>query len=264
MIGMVNGLMHPPVMKLYPAYEDFYYETPGSYTFTVPRGAKRMDVTVIGAGGGGAVGGVTYGNIENAYPAGGGGGGTGGMQHVKNASATPGTQYAVTVGAGGTAYGGTGGKSAMGTIASADGGNGGTSGGNEPLNNTSTANGGAGGSGGIGGNGGGKGRGQYSGLIGTDGADGASSLGWKSWDVSEWYAFRDTATGRRLGQGGRGGDGMDIYDFSSRAAIGLTAAQAPGKMYGSGGRGGDQKKTGPNQVPTAGTGGLVAIRIYYK
>lgn len=264
MIGMVNGLTHPPAMKIYPSYEDFYFENPGSYTFTVPRGAKRMDVTVIGAGGGGNEGGVSYGNIENAYPAGGGAGATGSMKHVKNKSATPGTQYAVTVGEGGAAYGGNGGKSAMGTVASAEGGKGGEPGGNEPLNNTSTTNGGKGGSGGIGGNGGGPGRGRYSGLIGTSGENGTDTMAWTGWNTEEWYAFRDTKTGKRLGQSGKGGYGFDLGSYGEQYKRGLSAAQAPGTMYGNGGNGGDQKKTGTTITPTAGKSGLVAIRIYYK
>ena len=264
MTGMVNGLMHPPVMKLYPAYEDFYYETAGSYTFTVPRGAKRMDVTVIGGGAGGMAGGVSYGNIENAYPGGGAGGAAGNMQHVKKASAKPGTQYAVTVGAGGAANGGNGGKSTMGTMAGASGGNAGTKGGNEPLSNTGTANGGTGGNGGIGGNGGGPGRGQYATLLGKSGANGTDALDWEGWELAEWYVFRDETTGKRLGQGGQGGYGYDLGSYGEQNARGLSAQQAAGTMYGSGGRGGDQQKTGSIKTPEAGKDGLVAIRIYYK
>lgn len=264
MIGMVNGLMHPPAMRLYPAYEDFYYDEPGSYTFTVPKGAKRMDVTVIGAGGAGNRGGVSYGNMENAWPGGGAGGAAGCMQHVKDASATPGTQYDVTVGKGGETNGGNGEASSMGTIASAEGGKGGGKGGEEPLNNTGTANGGTGGNGGIGGNGGGPGRGQYSNLIGTSGANGTDAMAWEGWTREDWYVFKDENTGKRLGQGGQGGYGYDLGSYGQQLARGLSEEQAPGTMYGSGGRGGDQQKTGSIKTAEAGMGGLVAIRIYYK
>ena len=264
MIGLVNGLFAPPVIRLYPTYEDLFFETPGTYTFTVPKGAKSIDVTVIGSGGGGNEGGVSYGNIANAYPGGAGAGAAGEMTHAFGVIVMPGASYAVTVGKAGAAYGGAGEKSSFGTIAQANGGNGGNRGGHEPLNNTSTANGGKGGSGGIGGNGGGKGRGQYSNLIGADGADGESTMDWANWEIADWYVFRDISTGKRLGQGGRGGDGMGINDYSDRAAWGLTVDEAPGQMYGSGGRGGDQQKTGPVKTPEAGGNGLVAVRVWYK
>lgn len=186
------------------------------------------------------------------------------MTHALNVSVTPGTSYAIIVANGGAAYGGDGSQSSFGTIAQANGGSGGVRGQNEPLNNTSSASGGSGGRGGIGGNGGGKGRGQYSGLIGSDGADGVSTMDWTSWAVADWYVFKDATTQKRLGQGGRGGDGMNTYDFTDRAARGLTYAQAPGIMYGGGGRGGDQRKTGPVKTPESGQNGLVAVRIWYK
>ena len=272
MIGTVNGLMHPPVMKLYPAYEDFYFETPGRYTFTIPKGAKRMDVTVIGAGGGGAEGGANYNAYENASPAGSGAGGSGEMAHLFGAKATPGETVELTVGEGAKAfYGATGesntgegGTSSFGDMLTAAGGKTGTRGQNEPLDENSGANGGTGGRGGIGGNGGGAGWGRYSHSVGYDGTDGESTLDWENWDIVDWYVFKDPATGKRLGQGGRGGDGKSLGNNSTRAARGLTQEEAPGKMYGNGGRGGDQYKTGPVTVPEDGTDGLVAIRIHYK
>jgi hypothetical protein len=262
--GFVNGLSAPPVLRIYPKYEDIFYDKAGAHTFTVPRGAKAIEVTVIGAGGGGQEGGVTYGNIVNAYPGGGGGGGSGEIKHVSKTAVSVGASYALTVGAGGAAYGGAGGASSFSSLASAAGGNGGERGGNEPLNNQSTANGGAGGHGGIGGNGGGAGRGQFSTLLGANGANGADGQPWSSWTNAEWYAFRDPATGKRLGMGGRGGDGYAINAETTRAPRGISAEQLPGTMYGSGGRGGDQKKTGNVKTPAAGENGLVAIRVWYK
>ena len=264
MIGFVGGLMAPPVLKLNPDYVDIYYEQAGTYVFTVPNGAKSIDLTVIGSGAGGQEGGISYGTVENAYPAGGAGGAAGEIKHMSHVEVAPGATYQIKVAKAGTAYGGNGESSFFGNMLTAAGGSSGGRGGHEPLNNQSTANGGNGGSGGIGGNGGGAGRGQYSSLLGKDGSDGASSMAWESWGAAEWYAFRDAKTGKRLGNGGRGGDGYAIYADSSRKEIGKSVAEIPGTCYGGGGRGGDQRKTGPVKTPTAGQNGLVAIRVWYK
>lgn len=251
-------------MALYPAYEDIYFETAGAHTFVVPKGAKTIDVTCIGGGAGGADGGVSYGSIANAWPGGGGSGGTGEIRHTMGISVTPGESYALSVGKAGAAYGGAGGASRFSSVLTAAGGQPGSAGGNEPLNNTSSANGGSGGNGGIGGNGGGPGRGANANLLGSHGANGTSTQAWSSWPKSEWYAFRDESTKRRLGQSARGGYGYDLGSEGKQYARGLTATEAPGTMYGSGGQGGDQKKTGTNQTPGAGGAGLVAIRVHYK
>ncbi len=250
-------------------YEDVYILS--STDITIPLWSRRTDVTCIAAGGGGARGGYGYTNHQKAYPAGGGAGGTGEIKHLFGAGVTPGSTVSVTVGKGGPIYEGSndqpndtenGGESKFGEWLTARGGCQGRYGDGEPLNDTSGANGGRGGKGGIGGNGGGSGWGRYSHCVGYDGADGDSLLDWTNWDIKDWYVFRDPATGRRLGQAGRGGDGNSLYAFSTRAAIGLTQKEAPGVMYGSGGRGGDQHKSGPVTTPEAGTNGLVAVRFW--
>lgn len=264
MIGFVGGLASPPVLRIGPDYADFYFDTPGVYDFVIPEKARTIDLTVIGGGAGGQEGGLSYGNIANAFPAGGAGGGSGEMKHTQRVDVLPGTVYAVTVAKGGMPYGGAGGDSSFGTLLSAGGGRGGMVGANEPKTENGTANGGTGGLGGIGGNGGGAGKGNWSHTLGADGADGASTLDWKDWDDAQWYVFSDPATGKRLGTGGRGGNGYDISPYSSRKEVGKSAEELPGVMYGSGGRGGDQKKNGPNKTPSGGQGGLVAIRVWYK
>lgn len=264
MKGFVNGLNAPPIMRLNPDHVDIFFEKAGTYSYTIPRGAKSIDVTVIGSGGGGQEGGVSYGNIQNAWPGGGAGGAAGEMKHLMRVSVTPGTTYQIRVGKGGAAFGGAGEASKFGELLSAAGGLAGGRGDHEPLDDKSTANGGRGGNGGIGGNGGGRGRGRYSHQDGADGADGTSSMEWQSWTPAQWYAFEDASTGKRLGNGGRGGDGHALNALSTRKEIGKTTAEVPGKTYGGGGRGGDQQKTGQNKTPGAGQGGLVAVRVWYK
>ena len=264
MIGYVNGMSVPPVMSLYPQREDVFYEAAGTYEFVIPKGAKRIDVTCIGGGGGGHEGGVSYGSLANAWPGGGGSGGTGEIRHIMGQSVKAGEKYSVTVGKGGSAYGGAGETSAFGEMLNAAGGTGGARGGNEPLSNTATTNGGAGGKGGIGGNGGGPGRGQYSHQPGASGANGESVQAWKTWEKNEWYAFRDESTGKRLGVSARGGYGYDLGSYGGQYAQGLSAADGPGEMFGGSGQGGDQKKTGTSQKPGAGAAGLVAVRVWYK
>ena len=250
------------------AYNDTYIIS--NVDVTVPLWARRIDVTCIAAGGGGARGGYNYNAGERSYPAGGGSGGTGEIQHLFGAKVSPGDTVSVTVGKGGAYYNGNndqpnmenGGDSSFGELLVAAGGKQGRIGGSEPTDQVSGANGGRGGSGGIGGNGGGAGWGKYSSSAGYDGADGESTLDWENWAIEDWYVFRDPSTGKRLGQSGRGGDGISLGLNSTRAARGLTEEEAPGEMYGSGGRGGDQQKNGPVKMPEAGQDGLVAVRFW--
>lgn len=105
------------------------YQTPGTYTFTIPAGVTKIIVEVWGGGGGGGSGGTTC----CAEDEGGGGGG-----YAKGVySVVPGTNYTVTVGAGGaggvagcvaaTGAGTDGGTSSFGLLISATGGGGGGS-----------------------------------------------------------------------------------------------------------------------------------------
>ena len=121
-------------------------------TWNCPAGITSVFVLVYGGGGGGGGGG--YSSTSTGRGSGGGGGG-GGYMKAQTLSVTPGTAYAITVGAGGaggavgTGYdhngGKSGGASSFGTLLSANGGSGG--GGGRYW--------GAGGKGGNGGSGGG-------------------------------------------------------------------------------------------------------------
>ena len=91
-------------------------------TFTVPDGVYTLFVSLVGGGGGGARGGP---GVNRS-----GGGGAAGGYAEKIVLTTPGTTYAVTVGAKGAkgdALGGTGGTSSFGSEVSATGGTGGVS-----------------------------------------------------------------------------------------------------------------------------------------
>jgi len=129
------------------------FSTVGTYTFTIPAGVTKIMVEVWGGGGGGS--------CSNNYAGGGGGYGKGIY------SVVPASNYAVTVGVGGTgsASGTDGGSSSFGVLISATGGLGGSNGGVEgtssaPFNISGGSSGGYGTaiSGGDGGNGGSGGR----------------------------------------------------------------------------------------------------------
>lgn len=87
-----------------------HVEITTSTTWTVPENVKEIFVQVFGGGGSG----------------GGGGGGGGGYMNFGVFTVTPGTSYAITIGAGGsgsaTYYGQNGGKTSFGELLSADGG----------------------------------------------------------------------------------------------------------------------------------------------
>ena len=181
------------------------YTAVGTSTFTVPPGVTSITVAVWGAGGAG--GGITGGNPRS------GGGGEGGAFVRGTLSVTPGTQYQVVVGGGGTAsngngtagasssFGGslfvaTGGAGGAGSAANGTFGAGGAStnvgnfvsgtsqsnnyggdGGGGSSNNTASSGGGGGsaGAGGNGGNGASVAAGQQTGGAGTAGAAGTPS-----------------------------------------------------------------------------------------
>lgn len=92
------------------------YETPGSYTFTVPAGVTIISVTACGGGGGGG----NYNYDSGSYKAGGGGGG-GAAVVGRKFVVTPGQALAITVGAGGT-VGANGGDTTIGTLLTLGGG----------------------------------------------------------------------------------------------------------------------------------------------
>lgn len=251
MNGFVNGLFAPPVMKLYPAYADVYFDTPGAQTFVVPRGAKRIDVTCIGGGGAGGETGYNYG--QGGIPGTGGDGGTGEMQHLIGCAVTPGETYLLTVGAGGTRSQAAG-ASSFSSLLSARGGQNGATGAYSDLSNNTYAvvAGGNGGAGGIGGRAGDSGI-NRSGKDWGGGDGGADWHAWSGWTSAQWYCFGDAATQRRLGTAGAD------YTHLGYAPRGRT--DLPGTAYGSGGQG---TKKNAAIARTDGGDGLVAIRIYYR
>jgi hypothetical protein len=147
------------------------YSTPGSYTFIVPMGVRRLAVEAWGGGGGGGVGSDVYG----------GGGGAGG-RYRGIVTVRPGT-YAVVVGAGG----------AGGTVRNSAGSKGGDSsfGGNMAI-----ATGGGGGVGLIGGIGGNASGAQA--IPGQDGRPGGDGVGSAASEAS-----------RHDGDGGGGNGGIN-------------------------------------------------------
>ena len=75
------------------------YSTPGSYTWTKPAGAVRVDFAIVGGGGGGASGGT---GALGAFVRGGPGGGGGGYRYASINASDLDASVDVYVGAGGT------------------------------------------------------------------------------------------------------------------------------------------------------------------
>lgn len=121
-----------------PGGETVKEEITSSRTWTVPEGVTEIFVQVFGGGSGGDA--TARGSGISSYP---GAGGSGGHMAMGVFTVTPGTQYTITIGAGGTGgkrgtAPGAGGKTSFGSLISAAGadapslmvsGNGGTSGG---------------------------------------------------------------------------------------------------------------------------------------
>jgi hypothetical protein len=87
------------------AYSNQLYDTPGTYTFTVPAGVTQLTMLAVGGGGGGS---------QNTTSPSGGGGGT--LVFYNNVAVTPGETFTVVVGAGGTSgasFGNSGGYSSI-------------------------------------------------------------------------------------------------------------------------------------------------------
>ena len=228
--GTFNGQLLAGVMDMSSfAGESHIFDTPGTYTLTVPSGKPSMRVTLLGGAGGGGGGGDFSSN------AGGGGGGGGGAGTYTSATytLTAGDTVTITIGvgaAGGSGgaggNGGTGGNgqasvvSAPGVYLSASGGTGGGGGGigghSSGLGVDHEGAGGAGGS--VGGTGGGRGIKEIygDGLVmlqssagGVGGQGGASAYGSKgSGGVGgTTYAYPASGTSGSTGSGGGGGGG---------------------------------------------------------
>lgn len=74
------------------------FTTPGTYTWTCPPGVEYVSVVCIGGGGGG----MYYNNSSSTYTYAMSGGGGGALAWMNDLAVTPGTNYTVRVGAGGS------------------------------------------------------------------------------------------------------------------------------------------------------------------
>jgi predicted phage tail protein len=74
------------------------YDTPGTYSFTLPPGMRAMRLTLVGAGAGGAAGQMFNTSGSNCSA----GGGGGGVSQQTFTGLTPGASFTLVVGAGGT------------------------------------------------------------------------------------------------------------------------------------------------------------------
>lgn len=90
-----NGYTTIPIsIETLAAHGSQNYTSPGNYSFKVPNGVYRIDITAVGGGGGGG------GSTEVGNGGGGGGGAAGGYTAVSK-SVTPGEYLTIVVGAGG-------------------------------------------------------------------------------------------------------------------------------------------------------------------
>lgn len=262
------------------------FTTVGTSTWTAPAGVTQIEVLVVAGGGGGGTNG-TGNDIA------GGGGGGGGVVYNSNFSVTPGSNYTVTVGAGGVTAANTtpsaGGNSVFGTLTAIGGGRGGGfaggvyyaagsggsgGGGTYNLNSPGTGTIGQGFSGGkgtssavpgcygAGGGGGAAGPGQDTNLQGK-GGDGGPGLAFSISGVTQYYAGGggggtgyQNQTYRLKGGGGigGGGDGADSYNgISGKANTG------GGGGGGSGGTIAGVQAYGPTYGGQGGSG-IVIVR----
>lgn len=236
-------------------------KTSGTLTVTDLGACEGLvDIFLVGGGGGGGSigsGGYTGYNdgttsISCYYCRGSGGGGGGYTKIQKSVSLAANTQYAVTIGAGGSAGGGNGGATKIvvgSTTYTANGGNG-----------SSNQTGGSGGSGGGGGgvdaySGGAGGTNGGNGSAGT--ASGMTTLGPGSGGTGQGTttrAFGDSSgTLYSTGGGGGGGYNAGTSGSGSQANTGGNTANT-----GNGGKGGGYNSGGGS--PTAGGSGIVIIR----
>lgn len=207
-----------------------YSGTPGSFTFTVPAGVSRVQVTCIGGGGGG-------GNATTNFRVG-TGGGSGGYAKTYVTGLTPGATVAVTVGIGGAA-GAAGGTSSFGTVCTATGGGAGQS--NIQANGT----GGTAGAGTVG-------NFLFSGTAGSPAAAGIV--------CGSFYIYSSGGGGALQGAQARGEIGYQSIGFWGRGGAGVDGNSNgnAGIGYGSGGSGGGNT-TGVSRTGGAGSTGLVII-----
>ena len=205
-VSRFNELSAPKIIQSIPATS--------SFTFTVPAGAKAINVICIGGGGGGGGG-----ARNSAATSGGGAGGGGGAisEYMFSAAALggPGTQFSVTIGAGGNGAGTT----TLATTAAV--GNNGSAGGTTSFGSLLRAFGGPGGLGGLssGGSRSGSSQASTAGMwVGATGGDASTSAS-------------SAVAGGGSGGGGGGGTGSPDATQGSRPStinIALTAAGTDG------------------------------------
>ncbi len=280
-----------PTYCFHAPYVDYLFET--SCLFTVPRGARSLDLTLLsgGAGGGGGGGGNLYHSGtggDGAGPGGGGGGGSGRIQHWYNLPVIATQQLNITVGAGGSAgqgtsyaaglAGGPGGSTSMvrgDTTLTLAGGNGGKGGGcawdnDWYLGQAYLGNGGNAGSGGAGGGGGAGGAGYtgsaqwHPGTAGA-GADGEQSHGGTGTAGmggagGGWHGTNGThATTAGIGQASNDyflfSDPVTARYLEARGGTGGPSSRSPATPPGTGGKPGTALDGSPLTGVPYGKGG---------
>ncbi len=204
------------------------YTTPGSTTWQAPLGVTKVYVTMVGGGGGGA----SWSASSNAS----GGGGAGGEAVIKYpVTVTPGQNYTITVGAGGTAgasrgnNGGDGAASVFGSlsVAGGAGGRADASAGGAATTRSVDASGSSG-----------ETPGYFRAIPGGNGGKGGG------YDIQNGSRYGGAGGGSAFGQGG---EGADYYNHVAQAGSG----------YGSGGGGSCANSV--YSVAAAGAAGFVFI-----
>jgi hypothetical protein len=254
------------------------YTTPGTFAFVPPAGVTSVCVVCIGGGGGG----MYYSNSSSSFSYAMQGGGGGGLGYKNNITVVPGTEYAITVGAGGSQgsysagseVGGTSYTSMVAdTVLKGSGGNpgryyttiygGGWSGdgggsGGRSYRYTSSGNGpsgggGAGGYSGLGGGGGTQTTGQFPTSITGGGGAGGGTVTFPNRSAGGGgTGLLGAGTSGTVNTTGGGGGG-------SGGTAGATATSAMvGGLYGGGGGGSSSLYQG-----TGGDGGKGAVRILW-
>jgi hypothetical protein len=233
------------------------FQTAGSYTWTAPTGVKEVLVLGKGGGGGGGSGGYASGGGSNVG-GGGGGGGAGANSQAMWFNVTPGTQYAVVVGAGGTG--------GVAPASSPNNGTNGSSGNVSSFNSINFNNVGGGGLGGAGlggpSNAGGAGGSPvlcWGGSGGTGGNGNAQSgiQGGSSLN----YAGGAGGVGSFEAGGGGGGGGGDAVGGAGANVTGLNGSTGLAGSGGGGGRGGNHGAS--EAAGSGGQGGSGSIAIIY-
>ena len=275
-----------------PLFQNF--DTPGTYSFTVPAGVSKLSFMAIGGGGAGDNG--------NSGDGGGGGGAGGAAAYTSNLSVTPGSTLTVVVGAGGevdTVYAtraNDGGNSSVtfgSFVMTTPGGQGGGNYSNNPgaisynptFVNTPAGvitggyagggggggydggggGGGAGGLGGVGGNGGG----SISGRLYTSGFDGAGAGaggGGAGYNLTGGVGSLGGGNGGAGQNNTTGGGGGGAYTYSSTILTtdgsdgnGLTSSGSQGGVGGFPGGGGGGSFDNGTGITTPGGNGFVRI-----